>query len=79
MTIETLPNPKPAHTGVAAPPFGPSVFVVVRHDGKLCAVEPTRHDAVWQVERFHDCDDYELRYVPVGAVPLLDLSLPSER
>lgn len=75
MTDE-LPTPKPDHLGIEGPPFGPMVYLIVSHDGKMLGVEPTRHDASWTIKTFHDCNDYEVRYVPVGSVPIKDLSIP---
>jgi hypothetical protein len=75
MKENALPDPKPGHEqeGVTAPPFGPYVYVVVRHDGAMETVCPTRHEAAWEIERYHDANDYEVRYVPIGAVPISDI------
>lgn len=70
--IDAIPNPKPAHTGIASPPLGPLVYLIVRHDGKMVGVEPTRHDAVGRLTELHSCDDYDIRPVPIGAIPLTD-------
>lgn len=75
MTDE-LPQPKPDHTGIAAPPFGPHVYLIVRDDGKMCGIEKSRHDAAWAIWNFHGANEYDVRYVPVGCVPLVDLAIP---
>lgn len=74
---DTVPKPKPDNDGVAAPPFGPKVCLIVRHDGKLVGLEKDRHDAAWTMYNYHDCNDHEIRYVPVGSVPIQDLSIPA--
>jgi hypothetical protein len=71
-----LPEPKPDHEGTAGPPLGESVFVIVSHTGTMVGVEPTRHAAAWTIEKLHDANDYEVVMVPLGAVPLADLSIP---
>jgi hypothetical protein len=73
--FDGLPDPKANHDGPAALPFGENVFVVADHTGKMVSVVKTRHDAAWEMERFHDANDYEAIMVPVGAVPLNDLRL----
>lgn len=70
--IDTIPTPKPAHFGIAGPPIGPLVYLIVRHDGKMVGSQPTRHDAVGVRAMLHSCDDYDIRQVPIGAIPLLD-------
>lgn len=70
--ISAIPKPKPDHLGIAAPPIGPTVYLIVRHDGKMVGVEPTRHDAVGRIIDLHECDDYDIRPVPIGAIPLRD-------
>lgn len=74
----SLPAPKVNHTGVAGPAIGPYVYVVVGHTGKMVAVEGTRHKALQTRQQLHDCNDYRIEAVPVGAVPMLDLSIPKE-
>lgn len=78
MTLDELPEPKPGHVDSrnVALPFGESVYLIVRHDGKMVGVEPTRHDAAWTMEQFHDANEYDLWYGPVGSVPVSDLSIP---
>lgn len=69
-----LPAPKTAHTGPGGPPLGPLVYVLVRHDGAMIAVSPTRHEAAGEkARRLDDVDEYEIVPVPVGAVPIGDL------
>lgn len=70
-----LPEPKVGHrdAGVTLLPFGPRVYLIVSHAGSLVGVEATRHQAVAACEQLHDCNDYELRYIPVGMVPIRDL------
>lgn len=70
--IEQIPDPKPAHKGIAAPPLGPTVYLIVRHDGKMVGCEPTRHDAIGRAAQLHQCDRYDIRPVPIGAIPLID-------
>jgi hypothetical protein len=71
-----VPDPKPAHTGVAAPPFGPDVYLIVRHDDCLVGLESSRHDAAWTIHNYHDANDYHVRKVPVGMVPIESLEIP---
>lgn len=70
-----FPPNKAGHCGVTAGPFGPHVYVLQRHDGKMVGVHPDRHSAVGQAVLLHDCDDYEPVRVPVGDVPIADLAL----
>lgn len=73
--MPTMPPDKEDHSGVAAVPLGGHVYVLQRHDGKMVGVHPDRHSAVGQAALLHDCNDYEPVRVPVGAVPMDDLSL----
>ena len=68
----TVPKPKPAHTGHTGPAIGPTVYLIVRHDGKMVGAEPTRHEAVSEAFELHSCDDYTIEPVPIGAIPLTD-------
>lgn len=83
MTTDTPPPPKVDHTdhphGRTGPlaALGPRVHLVVRHDDKLIDACATRHDAAWLIYQLHSCNDYRIEYVPVGAVPLADLTCPT--
>lgn len=69
-----LPEPKVSHVGVSGPPFGEMVYLVVRHDGKMIDVAPSRHEASWIIEQCHDANDFRVEYVPAGSVPLTDVT-----
>lgn len=73
---DRLPEPKPAHTGYRGPPLGPTMYVVVRHDGKIVAVKSTRHDALGIIVQCHEANDFEIVPVPIGLIPLMDLGIP---
>lgn len=47
-------------------------YLIKRHDGKRINIRRTRHEAAWDKERYHDCDDYEI--IPVS--PLIVFTKP---
>lgn len=61
---------KPGHTGHRGPPFGPTVWLAVRHDDKAWGPFDSRHEAVGFIAtRFavDGANDYEPVPVPVGS------------
>ena len=69
---------KPGHSqDTAAQPFGPSVYVLERCDGKVYGVWTSRHDAVAaRTIRFRNTvreEWLDVRYVPVGSLRIQDL------
>lgn len=71
-----LPDPKPGHEMSEADtlPFGETVYVVVRHDGKLITVCEDRHTAVGVIPRLHEADDYRIEAAPAGRVRWADVA-----
>jgi len=62
---------------VAAPPFGPNVYVLERHDGVVYGVWTSRHDAVAaRTTYFRNTakpEWFDVRYVPVGSIRINDI------
>lgn len=72
-THPKIPDAKPGHTGLGAGPhIGPTMYLIIRHDDVMMGCEPTRHDAIAEKMRFHQCNRYHIEPVPIGAIPLLD-------
>jgi hypothetical protein len=75
-TTDSVPNPKAGHTGTSAGPFGPHVYLLTRHDGTMISVHPTRHHAAGYLATsgmWYDVQDYDVRRVRVGEVPMEDV------
>ena len=69
---------KPGHEQkVAAPPFGPNVYVLERNDGCVYGVWNSRHDAVAaRTTHFRNTakrEWFDVRYVPVGSIRIGDI------
>lgn len=71
------PAPKIDHVGGTADlAIGETVCLIVRHDGKMIDVEPTWGEAWNTIYRLHSANDYHVRRLPVGQIPIADLSVP---